>query len=639
MLPAEVAALISQGENHQVEFKASLRYDVDLHHANPAITQAVVRSIASFANSNGGTLLIGVADSGTIVGLSGDLSTFTSDRTLDNFERTLRSSVRESLGVLLSTTIDINFIEFEQGHIACITCPPHSDPIYMGKDQKYFVRDGASTQLLKPSDKDHYITRRSHIALPHGLTAQAQPKPRPRYLVDGQRHIMAFIIASDADQPSADILESTLTRSGYTVTRDSVTSTGNSIGAVSECIAKAHFVVVAVSPSSYESRSVQRQLGLARTLQSASGGYRPAIIPVLVGGGARDIAPMPMMEFDTGAPLGTLKLSDLPRVHGLEHLHQLIELMRPILLVSRMDFFDRAVFDETDVFSLYESLFPASERDHPDDIVSWCLHEDLGKRRLVKTRGGHEFTYQLDSRYCILSLAGKAVGLGFFTYDHSSALIYGNYIGVEKSWRSGGIAEAFVRATEDVFTVLFPAFKGIVFEVEKVDQAQVASIVADLQFSGRRKLTSAESDAVRRFIRVCIYEKLLRSKLFFSNKDDHPFTCTSPSLDPEATPREWDAQKEDYWLMWRNRPNQTEPEDITELLRKGIEVVYVEVLAKSLTERFPKVADQYWAHASSAVAETLARLSAEGVRFDELVGRRSSDLWRRWHALQIDLPL
>jgi hypothetical protein len=48
--------------------------------------------------------------------------------------------------------------------------------------------------------------------------------------------------------------------------------------------------------------------------------------------------------------------------------------------------------------------------------------------------------YRLDSRCFILRVAERAIGLGFFTYDYASRLIYCNYVGDElrraSSWRS-----------------------------------------------------------------------------------------------------------------------------------------------------------------------------------------------------------
>ena len=63
-----VETLISEGEHEQLEFKQTLRWDVEQRQHNNVLEEVTVKSIASFANGKGGTLLIGVRDDGGIVG-------------------------------------------------------------------------------------------------------------------------------------------------------------------------------------------------------------------------------------------------------------------------------------------------------------------------------------------------------------------------------------------------------------------------------------------------------------------------------------------------------------------------------------------------------------------------------------------
>ena len=104
------------------------------------------------------------------------------------------------------------------------------------------------------------------------------------------------------------------------------------------------------------------------------------------------------------------------------------------LQVTRLDGFNDAdPFYETKVFDLYEDLFPRHERDAPADIIKWVLHDDLGTNKPIMLKNGVSFEYNLDSRYFIVALAGRAVGLAFLTYDDTTRLIYANYIAVQQS--------------------------------------------------------------------------------------------------------------------------------------------------------------------------------------------------------------
>ena len=53
--------LITNDEDSAVEFKSTARRDIQLQQRNPAIEDAIVKTVAALLNTDGGTLLIGVA--------------------------------------------------------------------------------------------------------------------------------------------------------------------------------------------------------------------------------------------------------------------------------------------------------------------------------------------------------------------------------------------------------------------------------------------------------------------------------------------------------------------------------------------------------------------------------------------------
>lgn len=68
-----VADLVGRGEGLQLEFKSTARWNPNIPAKDPALELAVVKTVAGFMNADGGTLLIGVDDSGAAVGLADDL--------------------------------------------------------------------------------------------------------------------------------------------------------------------------------------------------------------------------------------------------------------------------------------------------------------------------------------------------------------------------------------------------------------------------------------------------------------------------------------------------------------------------------------------------------------------------------------
>jgi hypothetical protein len=71
-IPVSIEDMISEGESDEVEFKGSLRWDFKQEIVSKKLEEVIVKSVAAFANAQGGTLLIGVDDEGTILGLERD---------------------------------------------------------------------------------------------------------------------------------------------------------------------------------------------------------------------------------------------------------------------------------------------------------------------------------------------------------------------------------------------------------------------------------------------------------------------------------------------------------------------------------------------------------------------------------------
>ncbi|MGY3586597.1 GNAT superfamily N-acetyltransferase [Bradyrhizobium sp. USDA 4341] len=309
------------------------------------------------------------------------------------------------------------------------------------------------------------------------------------------------------------------------------------------------------------------------------------------------------------------------------------------IVVTRHDVLDEAIFRSTGVLELYEGLFPASERDSPDDIVRWLLSDDVGERRHFSV-GGREMSYRLDSRCFILRAgAARAVGLGFFTYDHASELIYCNHVGVAKAWRGGGLARAFYREMVAMLDALFPNNIGVVLEVEPFDRDRVAAIIADLERTGRRQLAAGEQDEIRRLLRVSWYDRLDYS-VFCDAHTMRPLVCRSPCLDPSLPSSDWANGEENYWLMWQARTGVASAEvRAGQLWHKAAAAIYVEILAKSLVAADPNGRRGYWDYATALVGQTLQRTAVADVRLARCLGDDDAALLSRWRRLAIDLPI
>lgn len=128
MTPAELQALIQQGENIAVEFKAM-----------PVRPETVAREIVAFANGAGGSLLLGVSDDGTVIGID------TPERTEEwvmNIARTLVSP---------AIAVRYELIHLDNKTVALISVPKGKDKPYQTGD-KYLVRVGSTNRLATQSE-------------------------------------------------------------------------------------------------------------------------------------------------------------------------------------------------------------------------------------------------------------------------------------------------------------------------------------------------------------------------------------------------------------------------------------------------------------------------------------------------------
>jgi Predicted transcriptional regulator containing an HTH domain and an uncharacterized domain shared with the mammalian protein Schlafen len=67
--------LIENGENEQIEFKSSIRYDYFRKTTNRELELVIAKTIVGFMNAKGGKLILGVDDDGNILGLEKDFKT------------------------------------------------------------------------------------------------------------------------------------------------------------------------------------------------------------------------------------------------------------------------------------------------------------------------------------------------------------------------------------------------------------------------------------------------------------------------------------------------------------------------------------------------------------------------------------
>ena len=153
-----VLKMIAEGENNNVEFKQTLRWDVKERKLNKALEGVILKTISGFLNADGGTVILGVTDKRKIVGIGKDYKTLPK-KSCDGFENHLSQLLIENFGLKIRKKITIDFAEFYKNQICIVGVGKNNEPVYLkdGQDEYFFVRVGNGTRPLSISKATEYI--------------------------------------------------------------------------------------------------------------------------------------------------------------------------------------------------------------------------------------------------------------------------------------------------------------------------------------------------------------------------------------------------------------------------------------------------------------------------------------------------
>lgn len=168
VVPITLEEMIAEGESDELEFKSSLRWDYAESKINKDLEKVIVKSVAAFANTQGGILLLGVKDDGEILGLAHDyISLDGAGR--DKFERHIRGLLSNQLGAsYVAGKVKIRFhANSDELEVCKIEILPAQQPIFItSRDkggqlvEKFHIRNGNASPSLGLSEMNAYIKER-----------------------------------------------------------------------------------------------------------------------------------------------------------------------------------------------------------------------------------------------------------------------------------------------------------------------------------------------------------------------------------------------------------------------------------------------------------------------------------------------
>jgi predicted HTH transcriptional regulator len=185
-----LSKLIEEGESYVLEFKSSMvaimKEDLgikrleDMHKnaekyekkflensirikeriIRDKLENSIVKTISSFLNSEGGFLLVGVEDDGTICGIEKDYPLLNKNR-YNNWEcwlEHLLNLIKEKIGVEFVSHLNVKRICMQDKTIAKIIVKKSGVPVFVGKKiTKFYIRHLDTCRSLRADQMDNYI--------------------------------------------------------------------------------------------------------------------------------------------------------------------------------------------------------------------------------------------------------------------------------------------------------------------------------------------------------------------------------------------------------------------------------------------------------------------------------------------------
>jgi len=155
--PINVADLIAKGESDATEFKSTLRTNLHTGQTDDKMQVAVLKTIAAFLNAKGGSLLVGVADDGEVLGLQND--GFAND---DKMGLHLVNLIKDRIGDVFLPYVHPHFEDQAGQRVLLVRCEPGPKAAFVkdGNAQRFFVRAANSTTELTGLSLTDYVKQR-----------------------------------------------------------------------------------------------------------------------------------------------------------------------------------------------------------------------------------------------------------------------------------------------------------------------------------------------------------------------------------------------------------------------------------------------------------------------------------------------
>lgn len=153
----DLISLVESGESEAVEFKSTLRTNLHTNNRDQRMEQSVLKTLAGFLNTNGGTLIIGLSDDGNPVGI--EVDGFENE---DKMSLHLVNIIKARMGISAMTNVHIHFDDHKNSRVLVVNCQNSPSPVFVKDNEieRFYIRTGPSTTELTASQTQEFIKQR-----------------------------------------------------------------------------------------------------------------------------------------------------------------------------------------------------------------------------------------------------------------------------------------------------------------------------------------------------------------------------------------------------------------------------------------------------------------------------------------------
>lgn len=149
--------LINKGESDTLEFKSTMRMNLNTNQPGKEIELAWLKAVTAFMNTDGGILLLGVNDNGDFVGLEADKFE-NEDKCMLHF----KNLINQHIGAEFTNYLNFGLLTIQDKMIGVLECEASQKPVFLKNknDEHFYIRSGPSNTKLQTSKILEYIEDR-----------------------------------------------------------------------------------------------------------------------------------------------------------------------------------------------------------------------------------------------------------------------------------------------------------------------------------------------------------------------------------------------------------------------------------------------------------------------------------------------